>query len=329
MPSARDLGVVADPAQQPVGDPRRAARARGDLGGAVGRGGYAEQPGRAVHDLVELVGVVELEVAGEAEPVAQRAGQQPGAGGGADQRERRDLERDRGRARSLADDHVDPEVLHREVEHLLGGPRHPVDLVDEEDVALVHPGQDRGQVAGVGERRPAGQPQRRAHLGGDDHRQRGLAEPGRPGEQHVVGRPARAAGRPRAPARAGRGRAAGRSPRRGCAAAAPPRSRARRPPPRRRSATRQRAPRRRRARRSSCGHALLRVWRAARSSAPTSGCSPAWSATASTARSASRAGQPRPVSPWWTWSRQASPRGAGRRSATCRPGRRAGRRARG
>ena len=122
----------------------------------------AEQAGGAVHDLVELVGLVELQVGGEAEPVAQRAGQQPGAGGGADQRERRDLERDGGRARALADDDVDPEVLHRHVEHLLGRPRHPVDLVDEQDVAVVQPGQDRGEVAGVGDRRAAGEPQRRA-----------------------------------------------------------------------------------------------------------------------------------------------------------------------
>ena len=105
-----------------------------------------------------------------------------------DHRERRDLQRDRGGARPLADDDVDPEVLHREVEHLLGGARHPVDLVDEEDVAVVHPGEDRGQVAGVGERRAAGDPERHADLGGDDHRQRGLAEPRRAGEEHVVGR---------------------------------------------------------------------------------------------------------------------------------------------
>ena len=218
-----DLGVVADPAQQPVGDPRRAARPRGDLGRTLRRDGYAEQPGRAVHDPVELGDVVELEVAGEAEPVAQRPGQQPGPGGGPDHRERRDLQRDRGGARPLADDDVDPEVLHREVEHLLGGARHPVDLVDEEDVAVVHPGEDRGEVAGVGERRATGDPERRADLGRDDHRQRGLAEPGRAGEQHVVGRAVAAAARPRAPGRAGRGPVAARSPRRGCAAGARPR----------------------------------------------------------------------------------------------------------
>ncbi len=46
-------------------------------------------------------------------------------------------------------DDVDPEVLHRHVEHLLGRPGHPVDLVDEQHVALVQAGQDRGEVAGV------------------------------------------------------------------------------------------------------------------------------------------------------------------------------------
>ena len=135
-----------------------------------------EQAGRAADDPLEVLGLVELQVRGEAEPVAQRAGQQPGPGGGADQGERRDLQRDGGGARPLADDDVDPEVLHRHVEHLLGGPRHPVDLVDEEHVTLVEPGEDRGEVTGVRDRRSAGQPQRGAHLGGDDHRQGGLAE---------------------------------------------------------------------------------------------------------------------------------------------------------
>ena len=154
-----------------------------------------EQAGAAADDLLQVGGLVELQVRGEAEPVAQRPGQQPGPGGRADEGERREVERDRGGAGPLADDDVDAEVLHRHVEHLLGRPRHPVDLVDEEHVALVEPGQDRGEVAGVGDRRTAGDAQRRGHLGGDDHRQRGLAEPGRPAEQHVVGGPAARSGR--------------------------------------------------------------------------------------------------------------------------------------
>jgi hypothetical protein len=121
--------------------------------------------------------------------------EQTRAGGGADQRERRDLQRDRGGAGTLADDDVDPEVLHRHVEHLLGRTRHPVDLVDEQHVAVVEAGEDRRQVARVGDRGTGGQPQRRLHLGGDDHRQRGLAEPGWSREQHVVGGPPPGAGR--------------------------------------------------------------------------------------------------------------------------------------
>ena len=94
-----------------------------------------EQAGRPADDHAELGRVVEVQVPGEAEPVAQRRGQQPGPGGRADQGERRDVQRHRGRARALAEHHVDPEVLHRQVEHLLGGPGQPVDLVDEHDLA--------------------------------------------------------------------------------------------------------------------------------------------------------------------------------------------------
>ena len=48
----------------------------------------------------------------------------------------------------------------------------------------------RREVAGALDRRPAGDAQRRAELGRDDHGQGGLAEAGRPGQQHVVRRPA-------------------------------------------------------------------------------------------------------------------------------------------
>ena len=68
------------------------------------------------------------------------------------------------------------------------GPGDPVDLVDEQHVALDQIGQDRGQVAGPLQRRAGGQPQRGAQFRGDDHRQRRLAQARRPGEQHVIRR---------------------------------------------------------------------------------------------------------------------------------------------
>ena len=184
-----DLGVVADPAEQPVGDARGPPRPAGHLRGAGVVHRHIEQLRRPPQHGLELLGGVEVHVRREAEAVAQRSGQQPRAGGGADERERRDLERDRGGTGALADDDVDPEVLHRHVEHLFSGPGHPMDLVEEEHLALGQARQDRGQVTGVLDRGTAGDAQRLLHLGRDDHRQRGLAEARWAAEQHVVGSP--------------------------------------------------------------------------------------------------------------------------------------------
>ena len=164
----------------------RAAGTPRDLGAGVGAQLDAEDAGRARQHPLQLGRLVEVHVRGEAEPVTQRAGQRAGPGGGADQRERCDLERNRRGARAFADDDVDAEVLHRQVQHLLGGPRDAVDLVDEQHVVLDEVGQHRGQVAGAFQRRAGRDPQRRAEFGGDDHRQRRLAQPRRAGQQDVI-----------------------------------------------------------------------------------------------------------------------------------------------
>ncbi len=101
---------------------------------------------------------------------------------------------ERGR-RALADHDVELEVLHRGVEDLLDGAGEAVDLVDEEHVALVELREDGGEVAGPFERGPRRDVEVHAHLGGDDAGERGLAEPGRAGEQQVVGGLAAPAGR--------------------------------------------------------------------------------------------------------------------------------------
>jgi hypothetical protein len=67
-----------------------------------------------------------------------------------------------------------------------------VDLVDEENVLLLEPGEDRGHVALLLERRAGDRADADAELLSDDLRQRRLAEPGRADEQDVVERlPAR------------------------------------------------------------------------------------------------------------------------------------------
>ena len=63
-----------------------------------------------------------------------------------------------------------------------------MDFVDEQHVVRLEVGQDRGQVAGALQHRAGGLAQVDAHFGGDDVRQRRLAEARRAEEQDVVER---------------------------------------------------------------------------------------------------------------------------------------------
>ena len=183
-----DGGEIADPAQEPRGDARRAARAAGDLGGAVRREVDAEDAGAAPDDVLEFRDGVEIEPDRNAEAVAERRGEEAEPGGRADQRERREVDLDRARRRPLADDQVELEVLQRRIEDLLDRRRQAVDLVDEEDVALLEIGEQRGEVAGPGDHRARGRAEIDAELARDDLRQRRLAEAGRADEEDMVER---------------------------------------------------------------------------------------------------------------------------------------------
>ena len=123
-------------------------------------------------------------------PKRSRSGvvRRPGARGGADQRELRQLDLDRTRRRPLADDQVELEILHRRIEDFLDRGAEPMDLVDEQDVALLQIGQERREVAGLDNHRPRGGAEADAELARQDLRQRGLAEAGRTDEQHMVQR---------------------------------------------------------------------------------------------------------------------------------------------
>ena len=185
---AADLGVVAHPLQEAVRDPRRAARAAGDERGGVSVEGDVEDLGRSAQDVLELrLGVV-VEPIGHAESVAQRPGDAPHPRRRADDGDLLDLQPDRARARALAEHDVEGEVLHRRVQDLLDDVAEPMDLVDEQHVALAQAGQDRGQVAGPLDGRARGGADLSAHLGGDDVRERRLAQPRRAVQEDVVDR---------------------------------------------------------------------------------------------------------------------------------------------
>src|SRR5690606_32613235 len=105
------LGEIANPAQQAVGDAGRAARTPGDFAGTLAVAIDADDAGRTTHDAGQLGRRIELQALDDTEAIAQGCGQQPGAGGRADQGERRQVELDRARRRTFADHDVDLEVF--------------------------------------------------------------------------------------------------------------------------------------------------------------------------------------------------------------------------
>ena len=169
---------------------RGVPRERRAISRAAVRGhGRRQQPRAARDDRLQLGRRVEHQAQRDAEAVAQRRRQQPGAGGGADQGEGRQVDAHRARRRPLADHQVELEILHRRIEDLLDRRLQAVDLVDEQDVVRLQVGQDarrgrrRSAITGPEvARKPT--PSSRATICASVV----LPRPGRAGEQHVVER---------------------------------------------------------------------------------------------------------------------------------------------
>ena len=157
-------------------------------GGAALVDRAAEDVRAAVDDRRQLRAGVGLEAVLDAEAVAQRRRQQPGARRGADERERRQRHVHDARPGALADGDRQLAVLHRRIEGLLQRAAEAVDLVDEEDRARLQRAEERGDVGLALQRRAGGLDERDLELGGEDLRQRRLAQAGRAGEQDVVQR---------------------------------------------------------------------------------------------------------------------------------------------
>ena len=139
--------------------------------------------------------VVEVEPTDEPEPVTQGPATSPVRVVAPTRVNRGRSRRMRPGRRALADQDVQLEVLHGRIEDLLDRSVEPVDLVDEQHVALLQIGQEGGEITGADQDGPGGDPQADPHLGGHDPGQRGLAQTGRSGEQQVVDRLAPLRGR--------------------------------------------------------------------------------------------------------------------------------------
>src|SRR5207244_3067800 len=127
---AADLGEIADPLQEPVGHPGRAARTLGDLPLAAALDLDLEDARGTADDPRQVVGVVVLEAVADPEAVAKRGRQEPGTSGSADERERGQVQGHRAGAGALPEHYRQPPLLHGGIERLLNRPPEPVDLVD-------------------------------------------------------------------------------------------------------------------------------------------------------------------------------------------------------
>ncbi|CDN43722.1 hypothetical protein BN871_DJ_00040 [Paenibacillus sp. P22] len=183
---AADLREIANPLEEPVGDPRRSPRAQCDLGGRIADHADLQNLGGAGDDERQLVRAVILQPADDSEAVAQRGAEQPGAGRGSDQRERGQVKPHGARAGTFADHDVQAEILHRRVQHFLHGAVQAVDFVDEQHIALLQVREQGGQISRTLDRRAGGRAQVDAELVGDDVRESRFAESRRAVEQHMV-----------------------------------------------------------------------------------------------------------------------------------------------
>src|SRR5262249_53046297 len=98
-------------------------------------------------DLFELFLGVEVQPHRNAEAVAQWIGQKARTRGRADQCERCEIDLDRTRGRTLADDEIELEILHGRIKDFLDRGIEPMNLVDEENVARFEICEERRKIA--------------------------------------------------------------------------------------------------------------------------------------------------------------------------------------
>ena len=185
---AFDLGIVANLAEQTVCNTRRASGAAGDLIGAALIDVDIKNSRSSQRDRLQIIDLVVVETSDQPEPITKRAGDQTGTRGGTNQREPSEIERNRPCRRTLAENDVNPEILHSWIQHLFDRAGETVNLVDKQHIAVFELRQDRRQIASPFQSWAGRDLEVGAHLRRDDVGKRRLTEARRPGEQQMVSR---------------------------------------------------------------------------------------------------------------------------------------------
>jgi hypothetical protein len=182
------LRVVTHAAEQAVGDPRRAARAPGDLVRAIALNFDFHHVRGAAHDELEIFRRIEVEPLFDAEARAHGRGEHTKPRRSSDERERLDRHCDSLRLGPVRQANVDLVVLHRGIEELLDDRAQPVNFVDEQDVARPHVRERRDEIAWLLQRRARARADVHAELASDQLGERCLPQSRRPEEERVVER---------------------------------------------------------------------------------------------------------------------------------------------
>jgi len=183
---AMDLGVVADAAEQAVGDARGASAAAADEFQSGVIEGEIQESGGAGEALLDIGEGPEFQVMLDSESGAERGADESCAGGGAEEGEGLEGNVDGFGVHAAIDGKIDLEVFHGGVDEFLDDGGQAVDFVDEEDVAFLEVGEDSHEVAGPDESRAAAGLDADAHFVRDAVGEGGVAQSGRAVEEGVL-----------------------------------------------------------------------------------------------------------------------------------------------
>ena len=179
-------GVVADPAQKIVGDPRGASATACDFGGGGVIEFHSEEGCGAAHDRSQVFDGVVVEAVGDSESGAKGGTEEAGAGGCTDEGEAGEIQADGASGRALVDNDIDPEVLNGGVEILFDDFGQAVNFIDEEDISLLKSSKETGEIACFFNRGTRGGANGGIHFRAQDVGESGFPESRRSTEEKVI-----------------------------------------------------------------------------------------------------------------------------------------------
>ena len=179
-------GVVADPAQKIVGDPRGASATACDFGGGGVIEFHSEEGCGAAHDRSQVFDGVVVEAVGDSETGAKGGTEEAGAGSCTDEGEAGEIQADGASGRALVDNDIDPEVLNGGVEILFDDFGQAVNFIDEEDISLLKSSKETGEIACFFNRGTRGGANGGIHFRAQDVGESGFPKSRRSTEEKVI-----------------------------------------------------------------------------------------------------------------------------------------------